>query len=260
MPPEQGNATVSGPRDAGEARPRVLVVADNATERLVLARQLDRLGLVATAVGDGTAAVEAVRRERYDAVLMDRHLPAEDGLEATRLIRRAPRGIDLPIIVMSADTRAEHKRECLDAGVNDYLPKPLEMARLRDTLLRWLPSPANPGQRLNRSALARVRDELDDEALFGELVSTFLVELPKRWSALADAAAAGDAHRLGEVAHQLGGSAAQLGAVRLAVLCRQLQFATGTGARPVTLVAAIEIECLALPAALERARQMLAVL
>src|SRR6266540_3890957 len=234
MPPEQGNATVSGPRDAGEARPRVLVVADNATERLVLARQLDRLGLVATAVGDGTAAVEAVRRERYDAVLMDRHLPAEDGLEATRLIRRAPRGIDLPIIVMSADTRAEHKRECLDAGVNDYLPKPLEMARLRDTL--------------------------DDEALFGELVSTFLVELPKRWSALADAAAAGDAHRLGEVAHQLGGSAAQLGAVRLAVLCRQLQFATGTGARPVTLVAAIEIECLALPAALERARQMLAVL
>src|SRR6266511_1132032 len=147
MPPEQGNATVSGPRDAGEARPRVLVVADNATERLVLARQLDRLGLVATAVGDGTAAVEAVRRERYDAVLMDRHLPAEDGLEATRLIRRAPRGIDLPIIVMSADTRAEHKRECLDAGVNDYLPKPLEMARLRTSSAARRHSSARSGWR-----------------------------------------------------------------------------------------------------------------
>jgi CheY-like chemotaxis protein len=237
----------------------VLVVADNATERLVIARQLDRLGLVGTTVGDGTEAVETVRRDRFDAVLMDRHLPAVDGLEATRLIRLSPRGIDLPIIVMSADTRAEHKRECLDAGVNDYLPKPLEMARLRDTLMRWLPSPANPGKRLDRAALARVRDELDDDTLFSELVITFLVELPKRWSALADATAAGEAHRLGEIAHQLGGSAAQLGATRLAVLCRRLQFATGTGSQPVSLLAAIEIECLALPAALERARQVLAV-
>jgi len=255
--PDQEHATTGQAGDAPEAGPRVLVVEDDTTSRLVVARQLDRLGVAATVVGDGTEAVEAVRQGRFDAVLMDRHLPGVDGLEATRRIRHLPGGRDLPVIAMTADTRPEHRRECLDAGVDDYLAKPLEMASLRETLWRWLPSPTNPGRRLDREALARVRDELDDETLFGELVTTFLAELPRRWSAMADATARGDAAELGEIAHQLAGSAGQVGAGRLAALCRRLQFATGTGARPAALLAAIETECLALPAALERARQIL---
>src|SRR6266545_3928307 len=141
MPVDQEHATTGQAGDAPEAGPRVLVVADNATERLVLTRQLDRLGVAATVIGDGTEAVEAVRQGRFDAVLMDRHLPGVDGLEATRRIRHLPGGRDLPVIAMTADTRPEHRRECLDAGVDDYLAKPLEMASLRETLWRWLPSP-----------------------------------------------------------------------------------------------------------------------
>ncbi len=240
-----------------ETQPRILLVADNATERLVLARQLSRLGAAATAVRDGAEAVEAVRQSGFEAMLIDRRLPGIDGLEVTRLIRGLPGGRELPIILMTAETREEHRRECLAAGVDDYLDKPLEMARLRDTLWRWLPSPTNPGRRLNREALARVRDELDDESLFVELITTFQEELPERWAELADAADRGDAAALGATAHQLAGSAAQVGATRLAVLCRRLQFATGTGARPAALLTAIEVECLALPAALDRASQML---
>jgi CheY-like chemotaxis protein/HPt (histidine-containing phosphotransfer) domain-containing protein len=253
MPPDQQHAANGG----RESRPRVLLVADNATERLVLSRHLDRLGAAATAVGDGEEAVEAVRQGGLDAVLIDRGLPGTDGLEVARLIRRLPGGAELPIIVMTADTHQEHRRECLVAGADDYLTKPLEMAKLRDTLQRWLPSPANPGRRLDREALARVRDELDDDKLFAELVTTFLEELPARWAALADAAARGNAAELGAVSHQLAGSAAQVGARRLAVLCDRLHFATGTGARPASLLAAIEVECLALPATLERARELL---
>jgi two-component system sensor histidine kinase/response regulator len=250
---DQEHATISSASHAQQARPHVLVVADNATERLVLTRQLDLLGFAATAVGDGAQAVEAVRHGRFDAVLMDSHLPVVDGIVATRLIRGLPGGHDLPVIAMSAEARSERRRECLEAGMDDYLPKPLEMARLRDTLRRWLPSPANPGRRLDRDCLARVRDELDDDALFLELVRTFLAELPERWSQLAAATDRGDAARLGEVAHQLAGSAAQVGAVRLAVLCSRLQFATGTGSRPAALLDAIETECLGLRSALERA-------
>ena len=257
MPPNQEQATTGQAGAAPGAGPRVLVVADNATERLVLSRQLARLEVTATAIGDGAEAVETVRQGRFDAVLMDRHLPGVDGLDATRRIRHLPSGRDLPVIVMTADTRPEHRRECLDAGVDDYLAKPLEMANLRDTLWRWLPSSHNPGRRLDREALARVRDELDDDDLFGELVTTFVTELPVRWAEMAAAVARGDAATLGEVAHQLAGSAAQVGAARLAALCRRLQFATGTGARPASLVTAIETECLALPGALERARKIL---
>src|SRR6266540_1017345 len=166
--PDQEHATTGQAGDAPEAGPRVLVVEDDTTSRLVVARQLDRLGVAATVVGDGTEAVEAVRQGRFDAVLMDRHLPGVDGLEATRRIRHLPGGRDLPVIAMTADTRPEHRRECLDAGVDDYLAKPLEMASLRETLWRWLPSPTNPGRRLDREALARVRDELDAQALFGD--------------------------------------------------------------------------------------------
>src|SRR6266508_2029618 len=77
--PDQEHATTGQAGDAPEAGPRVLVVEDDTTSRLVVARQLDRLGVAATVVGDGTEAVEAVRQGRFDAVLMDRHLPGVDG-------------------------------------------------------------------------------------------------------------------------------------------------------------------------------------
>src|SRR6266540_847126 len=249
--PDQEHATTGQAGDAPEAGPHVLVVADNATERLVLTRQLDRLGVAATVIGDGTEAVEAVRQGRFDAVLMDRHLPGVDGLEATRLIRRLPGGHDLPVIALTADTAAEPRRECLDAGMDDCVTKPVDMAGLGETLWRWLPSPANPGPRLDREALARVREELDDEALFAELVTTFLAELPRRWAALAGAAALAEADRLSGVAHQLGGAAAQVGASRLAALCRSVE--AGPADEPAATLAAIETECLGLPFALRRA-------
>jgi CheY-like chemotaxis protein len=138
MPPDRPRAA-NDEQHAREARPRVLLVEDNATSRLVVARQLGRLGVIATAVGDGARAVEAVRHDRFDAVLMDRHLPEVDGLQATRLIRRLPGRERLPIIAMTAGTLAEDWRQCLDAGMDDYLTKPVEMARLRQTLERWLP-------------------------------------------------------------------------------------------------------------------------
>src|ERR671931_1902506 len=126
MPPDQQPATSGGVTAARGSRPHVLLVADNATERLVLARHLDRLGTAATAVGDGEQALEAVRRGGLDAVLIDRGLPGVDRLEGARLIRRLPGGAELPIIVMTADTHQEHRRECLAAGADDYLTKPLE--------------------------------------------------------------------------------------------------------------------------------------
>jgi two-component system, sensor histidine kinase and response regulator len=233
-----------------DGRPRVLVVEDEAVSRLVMARQLERLGVAATAVGDGAQAVEAVRRGGFDAVLMDRHLPGVDGLRAVRLIRSLPDGGDLPVIAMTAGARPEDRRECLDAGADDCVAKPMELAGLRETLRRWLPSPANPGPRLDRNALDSVRDELDDERLFADLVRTFLAELPRRWDALAAAAGLGDRERLGALAHLLGGAAAQVGATRLAALCRQVE--TGAGDLAAT-VDAIGTECLGLPSALRRA-------
>ena len=106
----------------------------------MLAHQLRALGVDAKMVIDGAQAVAALRRQPFDAVLMDCQMPNLDGFEATRLIRSAERetGRRTPIIAMTANAFKEDREACLAAGMDDYLAKPVRMEALRATLERWL--------------------------------------------------------------------------------------------------------------------------
>jgi two-component system sensor histidine kinase/response regulator len=117
---------------------RVLVVDDNDINRQIAAELLRDAGLVADTAADGIQAVEAVQARPYDLVLMDMQMPVMDGSQATRVIRARPGLEALPIIAMTANVMEADRRACLDAGMNDFLSKPVEPERLYGLLQAWI--------------------------------------------------------------------------------------------------------------------------
>ncbi len=116
---------------------RVLVAEDNAVNQRVLVRLLEKLGCRADAVGNGREAVQAVARVPYDIVLMDCQMPELDGFAATREIRAAEGGRrPLPIVAVTANALAGDRERCLDAGMQDYVSKPVNLDRLYEALQR----------------------------------------------------------------------------------------------------------------------------
>jgi two-component system sensor histidine kinase/response regulator len=98
---------------------------------------LEKAGHAIDVVEDGAAAIEAVRTGHYDLVLMDVQMPGADGLEATRRIRDLPFAQAMPVIAITANAMSGDDRRCLAAGMNDYITKPIDRARLLSTVARW---------------------------------------------------------------------------------------------------------------------------
>jgi signal transduction histidine kinase/CheY-like chemotaxis protein len=121
-------------------RGRVLVAEDNAVNQLVASEILKRLGCRVDIVANGKEAVDAVRRLPYDIVFLDCHMPEMDGFEACRTIRADETATNhIPIIAMTASALKGDRERCLEAGMDDYLPKPVRMNDLRSAIDRWLP-------------------------------------------------------------------------------------------------------------------------
>jgi len=117
---------------------RILLVEDEPVNREVTSFLLSDAGQWIEVAGDGAEAVAMVAREPYDLVLMDMQMPRMDGLEATRQIRRCAQGRTLPILALTANAFLEDKVLCLDAGMNDFISKPVDPDVLFSTVLKWL--------------------------------------------------------------------------------------------------------------------------
>jgi CheY-like chemotaxis protein len=131
---------------------RILVAEDNPVNQKVARHLLVRIGYTADIVSNGEQAVAAVERGEYGLVLMDCLMPEMDGFEATRRIRRLPgRRGRIPIIAMTAGATTDDQERCMAAGMDAYLAKPVEAARLRSAIERWLSVPAATGDRAARS-------------------------------------------------------------------------------------------------------------
>ncbi len=136
--------TPQSARAAVPSRPRVLVVEDNVVNQRVARALLAALGYEADVTANGREAAEAVERIAYAIVLMDVQMPVMDGLEATRLIRsREAPGARVPIIALTADAMSSNRRACLDAGMDDFLSKPIQRQALAG-LLERLCAPTRP--------------------------------------------------------------------------------------------------------------------
>jgi CheY-like chemotaxis protein len=134
-------AEVKGPRLQGL---RLLVVDDSQLNRYLAERVLQREGAEVTLVNDGQQALDALRAnpQGFDLVLMDIMMPVMDGLAATRAIREEPQLKTLPVIALTAGVLAEEKQSALDAGVNDFLPKPMDMDLMVSMIRSYCPASA----------------------------------------------------------------------------------------------------------------------
>ncbi|MBS3953203.1 MAG: PAS domain S-box protein [Methylomicrobium sp.] len=117
---------------------RILLAEDDEINRMLTHHQLLDTGLVLEFAENGKVAVEMARASRYPLILMDMQMPEVDGIEAAKAIRLLPGYAETPIIAMTANVFSEDREVCLNAGINDHLPKPVNTEFLYETLLKWL--------------------------------------------------------------------------------------------------------------------------
>ena len=133
--------SVRRPEPSATCAHPVLVVEDNAVNRKVATALIQKLGYAVEAVTNGQEAVDRVTADLFSLVLMDCQMPVMDGFEATRLIRQMPTRGKLPIVALTARAMKEDEQHCLDAGMDGYLSKPIDLKALNSALTRWAGSP-----------------------------------------------------------------------------------------------------------------------
>jgi PAS domain S-box-containing protein len=230
-------ATSALERNLAERHPlRILLAEDNPVNQKVMLRQLEQLGYEADAVADGREVLDALKRQPYDVVLMDVQMPEIDGLEATRRIRERHDDDDEErprLIAMTAAASKTARQECFEAGIDDYVSKPVSIEALTNALEASTPRDDIPpdteplredGLPSAAFNLRHVRDLTGgDPAFERELLETFMEDTPEHLDDLREAYRGEKASVLRQAAHALRSTSRTLGAERLADVCERLE-------------------------------------
>ncbi|MCK7615048.1 PAS-domain containing protein [Roseibium sediminicola] len=232
-----------GVEEAVENNELVLVVEDNTTNQDVIRRQLHLLGFQSEIAEDGEAGLAAIRSGRHAIVLTDVNMPKMDGLEMTMRARQAEKSASprLPIVAITANAMQGEVKRCFDAGMDDFLTKPLELEKLKALLHRWLPhvlEESGVGQDATVEEAATFENAAetapvdlsaltdifgDDAETVMEILSDFVAPA---WEIVAEVEAAvalKDASQITAACHKLKSSARAVGANALSDLCQRLE-------------------------------------
>ncbi|AEF82631.1 ATP-binding protein [Leadbettera azotonutricia] len=243
---------------------RVLVVDDNKINLKVAVAYLTRHNIQADTAAGGAAAIEMLMAQPYDLVFMDHMMPDMDGVEASRLIR-AMGGFfaTLPIIALSANAVAGARAFFIDAGMNDFISKPIDPGALNAMLLKWLPpekvsvteKPVEKKIEAQNDAVLDIKAGLhyaEDESVYCQLLADFKAGHDKDDEKIAALLEAGDFASAHRVAHTLKSTAAFIGAERLrkTAAAVEAELAEGSHKRAAVLLDALRTEFSALRAEL----------
>jgi PAS domain S-box-containing protein len=263
-PPGKPIVTRHTVREMSRGSVRILLAEDNIINQQVAVGILKKLGLRADAVANGAEAVKALETLPYDLVLMDIQMPVMDGLEATRQIRDRKSAIlnhNVPIIAITAHAMQGDREKYLEAGMNDYVSKPISAQALAQALKKWLPQktaatmkqvPGKPEARVSApvdETEAPVFDKagmmarlMGDEDLAHTVVEGFLEDIPRQITALKGYLESGDASRVERQAHTIKGASAHLGGEALSVIALKMEKAGKAGNLEAVTVGLPELE------------------
>lgn len=229
---------------------RILLAEDNLLNQQIARELLEEFGVRVDVANNGFEAIELLRKESFDCVLMDVRMPEMDGIEATQRIRSNPLLRELPIIAMTANARTEDREECLAAGMTDFISKPVEPALFFRILLKYLhpvgsvvPSPVvtekSAKKEMPENPLQGAEMEIDLTVLralgrdnpekIRRLATIFLASTGEGIEQLLAAQAAGDFTTLAQIGHRLKSSTRSVGAAHLADLMVELEAAAKAG-------------------------------
>jgi len=197
---------------------RVLLVEDDTLNQHVAQEFLHALGAKVDTVENGNEALSALEKKKYDVVLLDIRMPILDGYGTIKKIRQEIRWKNLPVIAMTAHAIEAEKIKSLDAGMNDFLTKPIHPQRLRDTLLKWIngPTPSEPDlvqlmqqpQTPNEEVHEKLEQLLSSlgPTSTARLLDQALIRLPEHKAELLDALKMGEDEKARKLAHNIKGS------------------------------------------------------
>ena len=200
---------------------RILLAEDHAVNRKVMTGFLGHLGYEADLAGNGLEVLEALESQTYDVILMDVQMPEMDGLEVTRRIRRKLAGEGQPkIIALTAHAMSGDRERCLEAGMDSYLSKPVQIAELKAALAAASPDDPAP---LDRETLDFLRTLSGGEDLVGTLIETFLATSAADLADVRHGVAESRWSEAERAVHRLKGSSAILGVLQVAGVCHAIE-------------------------------------
>ncbi len=207
---------------------KLLLAEDNRTNQMVTKTILQKIGYQVDIVENGNAVLEALLTNTYDLILMDCQMPEMDGYEATRQLRRQEAGSTrIPVIAMTANALEGDRKKCLDAGMDDYLSKPVEPDKLAAMIERWIPEDTDGDIELleiigEEDGEADIFDSpafynrlRNDKSLAALVIETFLGDMPDQLNHLEASIRAGNLEEARLQAHKIKGASANMSATKL---------------------------------------------
>ena len=229
---------------------KILLVEDNLVNQAVALGMLQKIqGYDVVVANNGNEALDDFKNSAFDVILMDCHMPELDGFEATMEIRRLEQASSrkrIPIIALTANAMAQDRQDCLNAGMDDHLAKPLSRLQMQEMLDRWMPvagqtQPSGLSDDpvtltgdidvIDKQVLSQLRElqNAEDPHLLSRVIKLYLVESPKIIARLRQAVRQGSLAEIENMAHSLKSSSANVGATALASLCNDIHSSTRVG-------------------------------
>jgi len=201
---------------------RVLLAEDNAVNQTVAEHQLERMGFQIDSVPNGRDAVEMAQRQRYDVILMDVQMPEMDGLTATGLVRKIQHsGKPVVILAMTAHAMQGDRERCIDAGMDDYISKPVRPQELMEKLMMWLKPESRQASKLNWDYLHEMTQ--NDSEFERQILTVYLNSMPPLMLQLSKAIRTQSHSAVNRLSHTLKGSSRSIGANQFADLCDEVE-------------------------------------